>query len=717
MEFELEALEGRKTATNPYAVWGEDIGEYLNSLEFYTKGRRRMQDLRMVLVRTRQPDLSSEEVFAQIEEFTGLAVSEVERLLSAEPFRNTGESLECLVSVDANWPLINETADGNEASFLERFEVIATGTRLFQLSRDAGGEDTAASDSSLGQATSGKRVPLVAAIIDDGIPYLNRRFFDGAAPRIQSMLLQTSAFLGLGSIVQTGRVLDAADIASHRAEADKVGEQAVYRFVHRSDPLLAQGVPTGVRKTVEQAASHGAFMLDLMAGAPPEAGPGTSDTEQALRNVPILAAQLPPQSVDDTSGARLELPILGALRWVLANAARMRAEKLVLNLSFGVSAGSKDGNGLMETAFEHHVAMAARAGIDMHLVLPFGNEFRSRGVQVSELASQDNKDMLEATSEVVIGRADETSSFVEIRAKDRADLPADLALSIAGPGGTASQFVTIPKGESVAITLNKRTVGRIFHVPARTYFGADPRAAFLLVALSPTAEPRRQPFRSSLVSTYPSNLDLAGPGRWTIRLQQPAYTETPIEAIFQVQRDDSAFGYHNRGVQTVLDAETAHGRSDMFRDFSGLCEDSEITRAGTNTAYVSRERASGRGCIFAVAAARDYARYGDDKKVAAPAPYASRGASWSVRENPDAAISVDALPSNPGVIASGTASGSAMRQTGSSIAAALYCRQLLLEGSMSGEAVTVPNNKQDRLGAVVMPVPADLRKKARRQTV
>ncbi|MEM7717648.1 MAG: hypothetical protein AAF222_00460 [Pseudomonadota bacterium] len=714
MEFELKAVDGRKTATNPYSVWGEDIGEYLNSLEFYTKGRGRMQDLRMVFVRARQSDQSSGALFDQIEEITGLSVSEVERFLASERFRNAGDPLECIVSVDADWPLINETAEGNEAAFLERFEVIAAGARLFQLLQDA---DAAVSGSSLGQEVSGKGPKRVAAIIDDGIPYLNRRFFDGSAPRIQSLLLQTSGFLRHGALVQTGRVLDAAQIVRHRVEADQAGEQAVYRSVHRNDPLLAQGVPTGVRKTVEQAASHGAYMLDLMAGAPPEAGTGTSENEKALRNVPILAAQLPPQSVDDTSGARLELPILSALRWVLANAARMRAEKLVLNLSFGVSAGSKDGNGLMETAFEHHVVLAARAGIDMHLVLPFGNEFRSRGVQVSKLASQDNKDMLKAASEVVIGRADETSSFVEIRAKDLVDLPADLALSIAGPGGTTSQFVTIPKGESVAITLNKRTVGRIFHVPARTYFGADPRAAFLLVALSPTAEPRRQPFRSSLVSTYPSNLDLAGPGHWTIQLQQPANTETPFEAIFQVQRDDSAFGYHNRGVQTVLDAATAHGRSEMFRDLSGLGEKSEITRAGTNTAYVSRARpcASGRGCIYAVAAARDYARKGDARKVAAPAAYASQGADWSLRENPDAAIAVDALPSNPGVVASGTASGSAMRQTGSSTAAALYSRQLLLEGSMSGEAVTVPNNKQNRLGALVTPLPDDLRKKTRRQ--
>ena len=59
-------------------------------------------------------------------------------------------------------------------------------------------------------------------------------------------------------------------------------------------------------------------MLDLVAGAAPG---------DEIAKVPILAAQLPPQSVDDTSGARLEMPILAAMRWMIAKALESGAGK------------------------------------------------------------------------------------------------------------------------------------------------------------------------------------------------------------------------------------------------------------------------------------------------------------------------------------------------------------------------------------------------------
>ncbi len=718
MQFELEPLEDRKTATNPYVVWGEDVGEYLNSREFYTASRAQMSDLRMVFVRAKDTSKSAEEIFEQVESLTTYRVGEVERALAA--YRAEDEPLEFIATVDATWDLIGG-GGGNETEFFERFEVIAAGARLFGLS-DSGAALQTVPDVAPDHGQD--KTPVVAAIIDDGIPYLNKRFFNGDAPRIQSLLLQTSACLVQGGVVQSSRVLGADEIAHRRAQADIAGEQAVYKTAHRSDPLLAAGVPTGVRKTVEQAASHGAFMLDLMAGAPPHAASGSSPAEDTLRGIPILAAQLPPQSVDDTSGARLELPILSALRWTLAKTAEMRPKpkpqtpiKLVVNLSFGMSAGSKDGNGLMETAFERHVALAARAGIDMHLVLPFGNEYRSRGVQVSPLDVKDNAAFIETSTEVVVGRADETPSFVEIRAKDLAKLPTDLEISVSGPGGDPSGFVSIPEGDSAVVTLDGRAQGRIFHVPAQSYFDTEPHAASLLFALSPTAEPRRRPTDFKLRSGYPNNLDLATPGRWTIRLRQPANTETPCEAIFQVQRDDSAFGYHNRGVQTVLDARTAHVASDLFRDMSGLRSDSEITHLGTNTTYVSRRRQTvpGRGGIYAVAAARDFKRKDEAKDDVAASYYSSERADWSARSAPDIAVEIDTAASNPGVTASGTASGSAMRQTGSSAAAALFSRSLLT-GRVGSKAMTVPKGKQNRLGKQVASLPGELRKKARRRT-
>lgn len=724
MGFELQEILDQEKDHNPYITWGEDIGRYLDNREFFLGDRIGAGDLRQVFIQCRNESLSADDAFARVESTTGVGAGDVEVRLSSDLFGESGRALEFIALVDADWTLVREKAENGskEAAFLDDFKVLAAGPRLFAAVGSALTEPPL--PTGLGRElvrTVEQGTITLAGIIDDGIPYLNRRFFNGLHPRIISLLIQTAAFFPDDGKVETTRTLDTDLIRQRRRQANKNGERATYIAANRNDPRLAGGIPVGVQKTVEQASSHGAFMLDLMCGAKPGPAPGHSETsastDAALRQIPILAAQLPPQSVEDTSGARLELPILAALRWMIAKAAELRPARLVVNLSFGVSAGSKDGNSFLEKAFERLVAKAAEHGVEVELVLPFGNEYLSRGVQVSTMVTQPDATPevdLMASAEIVLARADETPSFVEIRAKGLTELPSDLKVAISNPDGETTEFKYIAPGQSLALTLPNEIPGRLFHIPARTFFEGDPQGAHLLLAMSPTAEPRRLvPFNKARTS-YPESIALAAPGRWKIHLSQPASTTQPIEAIFQVQRDDSAFGYHNRGAQTFLDAPDAHATSAIFRDFSGL-GDSDITHRGTNTAYVSRQRAPGAngGAIHAVAAARTPTRSGEVAGSVAPTYYGSERAEWSAEQAPDVAIALDTEQSNPGVTATGVVSGSAMRQTGSSAAAALYSRRLLL-GTMLSDELNVTAG-EDRLGSTARPLPDDLVRKKRRR--
>jgi hypothetical protein len=173
------------------------------------------------------------------------------------------------------------------------------------------------------------RVP-VAAVIDDGIGFLNARF--RSDPRLTAVMravwLQASNALVAGDIV-CGQVLTGPEIDAHLATG--AAEAEVYAQVNRALYPVMDGALTNRR------VAHGTHVLDLAAGASPIG-------RDPLREVPILAVQLPPQSVRETAGRRLETYLVQGLRWLLAEVLRQAqgtdVPPLVVNISLGSLAGS-----------------------------------------------------------------------------------------------------------------------------------------------------------------------------------------------------------------------------------------------------------------------------------------------------------------------------------------------------------------------------------------
>jgi hypothetical protein len=94
-----------------------------------------------------------------------------------------------------------------------------------------------------------------------------------------------------------------------------------------------------------QLAAHGTHVLDLAAGTDPgDEGPEA----KALRAVPILAVSLPSNRLLSPSGAFLEVFVDQALSWAEARLDELlgpdSSSRVVVNLSYGLSAGSKDGS-------------------------------------------------------------------------------------------------------------------------------------------------------------------------------------------------------------------------------------------------------------------------------------------------------------------------------------------------------------------------------------
>ncbi|TAG31140.1 MAG: hypothetical protein EAZ40_00755, partial [Rhodobacterales bacterium] len=215
----------------------------------------------------------------------------------------------------------------------------------------------------------GKLLPEVpiAAVIDDGIGFLNARFRQSwGHTRIKAVWLQAPERLGEATRadVVCGRVLEADDIDAHLVTGRDEAE--VYRMVNRALLPVMDGALTNRR------VAHGTHVLDLAAGAAPWDG----DPVQAI---PILAVQLPPASVRETTGRRMETYLLQGLRWILAQALRLakgaNVPPVVVNISLGSLAGPGDRTGFLADWFSHEVARHARltGGAKLRLVIAYGN--------------------------------------------------------------------------------------------------------------------------------------------------------------------------------------------------------------------------------------------------------------------------------------------------------------------------------------------------------
>ncbi len=517
-------------------------------------------------------------------------------------------------------------------------------------------------------------------VIDDGIGFLNARFREVSDPeqtRLLGIWLQSLAQIENNGKLQLGKIFDQGQINGMIQDAALIGEQAVYRQVNRDV------YPPGLTHVVEQTASHGTHILDLAIGMGPE------DRGSQLADVPILAVQLPPDSIDDTSGTRLETHLLMGLRWLIKNAQDNGFPILVVNASLGITAGPKNGRKFLESQIAEEIRRAAlnKNPVEVHVIFPFGNDYENR--QVAILAPEKNK---AKSVDLVLQRDDLTPSYVEIRPTSNDDLRQleTLSISISLPDGTQQDLGTLTADTDVSVeNAHGDEIGRLYHVGQRPQPGfARYEDPYLILAFGPTA-----PFVTDQISAHEP---IAGPGPYKITLSLEAPQE--IEFSLQVQRDDSAVGFSQRGRQAFLDDEGAYVYDPATRDFNRLGKGSNpITHAGTNSAYTTIPSDN----IHNVGAATVKDGPVPDQKDIEPAGYASKGAAWTTPGPDCSAISED-THTQRGVTASGSFSCSSAGFSGSSTAAATFARHLLLQkvNQVDPRAPVQPSPPEpDRLGA------------------
>ncbi|WP_425099642.1 S8 family serine peptidase [Tropicibacter sp. S64] len=480
----------------------------------------------------------------------------------------------------------------------------------------------------------------IVAVIDDGIAFLNARFrktlADGTqVSRFHALWVQTLEQRSGSDRVALGKVLTRDEITAQLG-AEESGAYTA---------LNAELFSGAARQITDFGTSHGTHILDLAAGADP-------DGADAARDWPILAVQLPPQAIEDTSGTRFESYAVQAVRWVLRRAAEVdRTAPVIVNLSLGVVAGPKDGTRFVEYQIAREAAEWERVtGQPVRIVWSFGNNRQSKLVSRHNLTPDTQR-----RSVWRVQPSDQTPSYMEIRLP-RTDLTG-LSVEVEGPEGPKSGFETPAPGQYRTLNRNGAAVARIYHVPARDFGNGVASPAHLVLALAPsegrkTGEPE------------------AASGAWTVTLRHDG--GDPLDVVLQIQRDDGLRGYAAQARQSYFDDDGAHAWDADRQAYTGLCPKGPITRDGTHSAMAT---APGRQVFTVGAAVGD----GTENRVSA-ARYSGAGADWSV-PGPTVATLAEESRAHPGVLASGTFSGSTRSLGGTSAAAARLTRALALSAA------------------------------------
>jgi hypothetical protein len=506
---------------------------------------------------------------------------------------------------------------------------------LPELNAPAPGEDLRARQGDLDP-----QVP-VAAVIDDGIGFLNARFrADPDHSRIRAVWLQAADALVAGDVV-CGKVLTGPEIDAHLATG--IDEAEVYTQENRALFPVADQAVTNRRL------AHGTHVLDLAAGA----APFGSDP---IRRVPIMAVQLPPQSVRDTAGRRMETYLVQGLRWLLAEALRQAqgtdVPPMVINISLGSLAGPGDRNAFLADWMRHEVARHARlcgAG-KLRLVIAYGNARLSRLVARDELRLSHPMELLWR-----VLPDDHTSSHLEMRT-DVSMIPG-LQVSLVPPSGSGLPTLETPWP---APGTGWRLAGPLALVSSVLEPGGT---ALLHLSLGPTANLPGLPASPS--------------GAWRIEVRT-AEAE-PVRLVARVQRDDTPYGYRTLGRQSWLDHPQGWDWDPDLRGYLAprAAEDAPgcpVTREGSCVAYSGTDDPA----VLFVAAARPVT--GEPGRLR-PASYSSEGVHYLARPGESLGPTL-AAKSDDGVVlsgrrASGVLSGSAARLSGTSVAAPEVVRALL----------------------------------------
>lgn len=515
---------------------------------------------------------------------------------------------------------------------------------------------------------------VILGIIDTALALAHERFRFGAGSRFLCAWQQGAAFAGQAWL-PFGREVDQPQIDA--AIATHPGEDAVNRALG----LVKFDDPRGDRSLARRAA-HGTHVLDLATGfdparLPPRAG-----------RLPIIGVTLPTGLTVGSSGSFLEFFVINAIDYIVARADAVwnasghpasvkdaQGWPIVINLSYALAAGPKDGTSRIESFVTALVDWRRSNGLSpLRVVMPAGNDNLGRGHATFDFPGRGDSHGIDWR----VQPEDRSSSYVEIWS----DLAAGtgrkarvhpFALTVSPPSGPPCSLAPGQHGQmrSLIDGATGKPVARIYCRKADNALatGAGPahhRFVYVL-CIAPTWGPVPLGPGTALWPEAPA-------GAWRIGLTRKAGT---LRAILFVQTDQSLTPAPSAGRLSYLDhpdyrSHDESGRAiDSYSYPPGGAPPVLLDTPGPVLRRNTLNALAGSPEIVTVSGFR-----GSDGR---PADYASTGRGFprgGAASGPVAAMPSDDGFALYGLIGAGSRSGSAMAISGTSVATALATRRV-----------------------------------------
>lgn len=548
-------------------------------------------------------------------------------------------------------------AGGPLHSLIKRIEV---GMPVHSPDDDADADSTAAAPAAPARDAKPPVTGPVLAVIDDSLAVAHANLLVGDTPRTQFFWRQDSrpgrgrrpADLGYGQEL-TAAAIEAA-VRACRTDG-LVDEGAVYTALGLSD--LGRHWPGGrvPFHALDTAASHGSHVADLAAGPrtvqartanlPPDldAPASWASADDAASRCPLIAVQLDPRTVADTSGGAMNVAVLDAMAYILARC-DAQAEVMV-NLSYGTLAGPHDGTSWLECAMDEWIALS---GGRLQVVVAAGNSY--------QLRTHANVALEPGAAEVLHWRVppdDRTPSFLEVWLA-----PGSTGITITlTPPGCAALPALPPGASGVWLDASGQPKATLIYP---TSVATGERGTCALLALAPTF-------------SFEADTCTAASGVWRVRLSNEGEERAVIDAY--IERDDVIAGLRSGARQSHFEDDPASSPAEQY-DLAAYVDDPQcatpVRRSGNfnSIATGTRTVSVGGGLL---AQPSTWARYSPRQ----PDPDGERPARPGVVKVPDRMRPSDESRATPGLLAMGSRSGLMVRLAGTSGAAPQVARELL----------------------------------------
>ncbi|MEM8802108.1 MAG: S8 family serine peptidase [Pseudomonadota bacterium] len=517
----------------------------------------------------------------------------------------------------------------------------------------------------------------VVGVIDSGIALAHERFrrIDGGT-RFLSAWLQGGDWREDGA-VPFGRELFRTEIDQlmFRAQvAGTIDESEFDRMAGSSQFPEALG-----DRRPESSATHGTFVADLAAGYDLR----DSSQDEHRRRLPIIAVGLPPNTSMGSSGNFLEFFAMHAIEYIIDRADRIwdacglpkgGAFPIVINLSYGLQAGPKDGHMLIEQVIRAVNAESEKSGRPIRVILPAGNDLLSEGAAAFDLATGACDEL-----DWRISPEDHTLNFAELWS-DRMDGDYKggehtLGLAVSPPGGPASTASPGCAGQINTLKDGDRVLARIY-CRAHDSSGGGHRLSYVVCTV-PTLTSDR--------------MHGAPAGAWTWRVM----AQDAAKGFAYVQSDQNL----TYGGNTGLVATFAHPDFDAYDDTGQYIDVASYTTPPVNTDVTPPMRR--RDTLNTIASLEEARTIGSYRTTdGAPSLFSSAATTAPIgdgRDQPTCLLPGDDGISHFGLMAAGSRSGSAALLAGTSFSTALATRavsQAMLDWIAKGRKGTAPGTEE-----------------------